>query len=311
MQVTWSVLVIEDTDVDREFLLRLLTREAACQCKFAGRLSEGIEYLADSAFNVILLDLNLPDCHELEGLLQLRAHASHIPVVVLTGIKDDKNAYRAVQHGAQDYLVKGTIEGPLLIRSMGYAIERHRLLHELDETRQREPRERELRMLETAVATTDSTETACAFGQLSLRKANPSEFDELVEHYGSLIEHALEQRTFKVDHHIGRELRSLADRLGNQRARARDIVELHTIALKTKTSGLPQTRVSVCTEEARYILLELMGHLCSHYRAYSLGSSAVTASSTPAHTGNAKHMVDSKEKEPERMNLRTRAVDNQ
>lgn len=81
--------------------------------------------------DVIVLDLTLPDGSGLETLEQVRHLAGSVPVVVLTGLDDNRLALRAVQAGAQDFLVKGKADAELLSRSLRYAIERHRLLEEV------------------------------------------------------------------------------------------------------------------------------------------------------------------------------------
>lgn len=80
---------------------------------------------------VIVLDLTLPDGSGLETLAQVRVLAGNLPVVVLTGLDDELLAVRAVQAGAQDFLVKGKADPEVLSRSLRYAIERHRLLEEV------------------------------------------------------------------------------------------------------------------------------------------------------------------------------------
>jgi len=80
---------------------------------------------------VILLDLSLPDGHGLDNLSHAHAKAPQVPVLVLTGLDDETLALRAVQGGAQDYLVKGQMDGNLLSRSIRYAIERKRAEEDL------------------------------------------------------------------------------------------------------------------------------------------------------------------------------------
>jgi sigma-B regulation protein RsbU (phosphoserine phosphatase) len=74
----------------------------------------------------VLLDLSLPDAHGTETVARMRAAAPAVPVVVLTGLDDEETALRAVKEGAQDYLVKAEVTGPLLARAVRYAIERRR-----------------------------------------------------------------------------------------------------------------------------------------------------------------------------------------
>jgi DNA-binding NarL/FixJ family response regulator len=72
------------------------------------------------------LDLTLPDSFGLETFFKMQAEAPHLPIVVLTGVNDEELALEAVQRGAQDYLVKGHVNGDLLERALCYAIERKR-----------------------------------------------------------------------------------------------------------------------------------------------------------------------------------------
>lgn len=125
---------------------------------------------------------------------------------MLTGVDDRTVADQAVRKGAQDYLVKGQFGAELLLRAMRYAIERHRLLRQLAETRQRE---NELRLLEVNGATPGTSMTAGMFGQLPLSQSRSGIFGELVERYGDLIDLALEQRVFKVENDLSGQLRSL------------------------------------------------------------------------------------------------------
>ncbi|MDX6660000.1 MAG: hypothetical protein QOJ55_822, partial [Solirubrobacteraceae bacterium] len=74
----------------------------------------------------VLLDLSLPDAVGLEAVTQMKAAAPDIPIVVLSGLDDEHLALNAVQHGAQDYLIKGRVDEVLISRSIRYAIERKR-----------------------------------------------------------------------------------------------------------------------------------------------------------------------------------------
>ncbi len=90
----------------------------------AQTLSDGLEKLAEIHPDIILLDLSLPDSQGFETFDRTIAAAPKIPIVMLTGLADDDLAIRAVQAGAQDYLVKGQVDGNLLARTIRYAIER-------------------------------------------------------------------------------------------------------------------------------------------------------------------------------------------
>ncbi len=89
-------------------------------------LKDAIDQLTDNQFDVILLNLSLPDGRGLSSLNKIQSVSPRVPVVVLGGINDEELALNAVQAGAQDYLVKGQLDRNLLSRSLLYAIERKR-----------------------------------------------------------------------------------------------------------------------------------------------------------------------------------------
>jgi PAS domain S-box-containing protein len=119
------VLLVEDNPADAD-----LVREALAQGRTgatlvcAERISEALELAREGEWDIVLLDLSLPDAQELHGAHRLRAAFPELPVIVLTSLDDDRVAAGAVAEGAQDYLVKGQIEPSLLVRSIRYAIER-------------------------------------------------------------------------------------------------------------------------------------------------------------------------------------------
>jgi response regulator RpfG family c-di-GMP phosphodiesterase len=119
------ILVVEDDPEDSR-LLRELLREVGGGLKvvLAQRLCEAIDLLEHGGFDVVLLDLSLPDAKGLDTLRRTRQKAPGLAIVVLSGLHDDAMALRAVQSGAQDYLVKGEVDGRQITRAIRYAIER-------------------------------------------------------------------------------------------------------------------------------------------------------------------------------------------
>lgn len=95
-------------------------------------LNEAVETLDKTTFDLLLLDLSLPDVWGLETVRQVRQQALDIPIVVLTGNADAALALEAVRLGAQDYLVKGQVSNGMLVRTIRHAIERHHLLKDLE-----------------------------------------------------------------------------------------------------------------------------------------------------------------------------------
>lgn len=123
------VLLVEDSPGDRRLICEMLGEATGARfcVTTVGRVSEGIERLSEGGIDVILLDLTLPDSQGMETFARVHARAPSVPVVVLTGLDDETLAVEAVRKGAQDYLVKGQVDGQLLARSIHYAIERRRV----------------------------------------------------------------------------------------------------------------------------------------------------------------------------------------
>ncbi len=119
------VLLIEDNPGDARLVHELL-KEARGNftISVAEKLGQGLKLLFSQDVDVVLLDLNLPDRNGLVTLTELQTRFSHLPIVIMTSIDDEELAHQAVRLGAQDYLVKGNVNGELLRRTLIYAIER-------------------------------------------------------------------------------------------------------------------------------------------------------------------------------------------
>lgn len=130
------VLIIEDNEGDAELVCRFLSKAKNMyfDIERTGLMSSGVDFLGKETFDVILSDLGLPDSSGVETFVKLHSRYPDIPTIVLTGLDDEKTALRAVQSGAQDYLVKGQIDTSQLSRSIRYAIERQKLLTQLDKS---------------------------------------------------------------------------------------------------------------------------------------------------------------------------------
>lgn len=130
-----NALLIEDNPDDAILIQRYLANlpNVRYNVTHVDRLADGSEILKHVLFDVVLLDLGLPDgLGGLKTFEKVYAHSPHIPIIVLTGRDDDAFAIESVQKGAQDYLVKGQVTGVLLGRSIRYAIERKKMLIQLE-----------------------------------------------------------------------------------------------------------------------------------------------------------------------------------
>ncbi len=121
-----KILLIEDNPGDARLIKELLGETGtAFELDWVISLSQGLEHLDGK--DAILLDLTLPDSHGLDTFKKVHSRAPALPIIVLTGNDDDELSSKALQEGAQDYLVKGQVSGQILARSIRYAIERKRI----------------------------------------------------------------------------------------------------------------------------------------------------------------------------------------
>ncbi len=121
-----SVLLVEDNPGDARLIREMFSDGGSHHVELihVGRMSEAEAALRGVAFDIVLLDLGLPDARGLEAVRRTRAVSPHVPLVVLSGMDDESMAVQAMQEGAQDYLIKGQIEPRELLRALRYAVER-------------------------------------------------------------------------------------------------------------------------------------------------------------------------------------------
>lgn len=124
-----KVLMIEDDAGDVDLLWELLSEQISpsFEVECVNTLEKGMSRLDETRFDIVLLDLSLPDSQGLNTLSRVYLKAPKIPIVIMTGLDDEMVALEAVRKGAQDYLIKGKGNGKMLSRVMRYAIARHRV----------------------------------------------------------------------------------------------------------------------------------------------------------------------------------------
>jgi PAS domain S-box-containing protein len=161
------VLLVEDNRADAVLLQDMLTRVQPDRFDITwdDRLHKSHERLKTQGFDVILLDLNLPDAQGLATLDELRSAAGTIPIVVVTGAEDENLALQAIRQGAQDYLVKGTLSARGIARVIQYAVDR--CLYE-EHLRDAQRREMEAEAAATAARTARDTIRAMSEGVMIL-----------------------------------------------------------------------------------------------------------------------------------------------
>lgn len=123
-----NILLIANCPDSDQQIRRILDgpQQACFALETVNSFAAGLNRAAEGGVDVVLLDLPVADGKGFDGVHQLKSHASHVPVIVLSSIDDESLAVRAVHEGAQDYLVKTEVDRHLLVRSIRYAIERNR-----------------------------------------------------------------------------------------------------------------------------------------------------------------------------------------
>jgi|GEM_PF-1027863 len=122
-----NILLVQNDPAARDFIMQAL---AGCSASVqfcaetAGSIAETMQYIRNESFDVVLLDMNLPDSKGVETVTQIRSMDQHIPIVVMIELADEEIGLQALKHGADDYLIKGRIFKDVLGRSIRYAVER-------------------------------------------------------------------------------------------------------------------------------------------------------------------------------------------
>lgn len=136
-----SLLLVEDSEADARLLQITLSKSewgAGLDVVHVTHLADAVEKLGEDDFDIVLLDLGLPDGQGLNNLSAVHEASSDAAIVVMTGLDDDTKAMEALKLGAQEYVIKGMHEGEALSRILRHAVERHRLTMELKRMRERE-----------------------------------------------------------------------------------------------------------------------------------------------------------------------------
>lgn len=139
MKAKINILLVEDNSGDASLMDIYLKREYGdlYELKVSSTLQQGLKFLKSDKFDVILLDLSLPDSVGLDTFKQIYAHAYKTPVILLTGLDDETVGVNAMKLGAQDFLIKDRTGERELARSINYTIERYNLLKKLSSSKQK------------------------------------------------------------------------------------------------------------------------------------------------------------------------------
>ena len=260
-----QVLLVEDELEDIEIVTKMLgnARSAFFPKGFiltrAETLAEAKQALLEREFDVILLDLMLPDSRNMNSLKELQTKTSSTPIVVQTALEDEAVAVKALELGACGYLPKVASDRNLLLYAIRSAIERQQ------QATAEPQQQQELDTLENLMrdGTTAKTDDA-------LKQRMPDIFIELQQSYKQLLDRFVEQKIYQVEYELASQINVFVEQLGYLQATPQDLIEFHTAILKQKQNTTRQNNRAY-TIEGRYLLLELMSKLAAYYRRYYIG----------------------------------------
>ena len=255
-----KILIVDD-DPDIADALTLILQSAEYDVISAATGQECLQIARAERPDLILLDVRLPDINGLEVCRRIKTdpELARIAVINVTGMRTSKDdEVEGIEAGADAYLTK-----PVHLRTLLAHMQTLLRARQTETTREIESLEQFPRLPHASVA-------AQSLGLTPLRESLPDLFDELVQHYGDLLDQALEQRVYKVNYQLAESLRALGDQLGLIKAGPRDVVQIHHAALLIKAANVTGSKARAYIEEGRMLILELMGNLVSYYRNYTL-----------------------------------------
>ncbi|HVC93739.1 MAG TPA: Glu/Leu/Phe/Val dehydrogenase dimerization domain-containing protein [Pirellulales bacterium] len=190
------VLLIEDNPIHVRLIGELLhgTKSPVFELVTAADLADGMARLREGGIDVVLLDLTLPDSQDLETFTRMRSQAPSVPIVIVTGQDDVKLAAKAVEAGAQDYLVKTQLQRASLTRSLRYAIERTRVRDAEWDSQMFRLAQRQFLKAAQLVGLDDNIRQRLLFPQRTLVVAFPfrrDDYTEVENVFGYRVQHLL------------------------------------------------------------------------------------------------------------------------
>jgi DNA-binding NarL/FixJ family response regulator len=258
------VLLVDDNTPDRDLILAILDEiaEARFDVVQAATLDDALAAIQSSRFDICLVDFRLGPDSGLDLIREASNRGVRIPFVLLTGFGNRDVDLAAMRAGAVGYVTKNELDAAALDRVIRYAVEGYR-------ERAEQTRQIYSSALERFSATAAEQPHARSTDGGTLQEIDPEGFERFVRDYAELLDMALENRSYKVDHDVSGMLRAMADRLGAFMAKPRDVVQIHDSATRGKARGLPGERALTYAEEGSLLALELMGYLTAYYRGFA------------------------------------------
>lgn len=268
----YKVLLVEDNPGDARLVEIALSEPGPVHFRLerVGLLSAALRRLEKEEFDVVLLDLSLPDSQGLETVLAVRKQSPQVPVVVLTGLDDEQSYVKALHMGAQDYLVKGTATGETLRRTIRYAVERRKIMADLKNLRENgQDNESNLKCAVAAFRQMVDGKTTPFNDEIDqpLSERKPRFLEDIAEFYADLLEDYVGNGGPQS---IQPRMAHLVQRLGEESAGARDVVEIHIQALKRMLDKGSLGGPKSLAIGAQVFAVEVLGRLLTQYKRHNL-----------------------------------------
>ena len=260
------ILIVDDEPLLLSEYARVLESEGYSTIK-AATGQQCFRLATEQRPDLILLDAGLPDVTSAEALRRIKSDPATADIFIINvGGSRPSAGDRAdeLEAAADGYLAKPVDKRSLLAQVRAFIRIKAAEAALLDQ------QEKEMLALGHFTSPSQASISAQLFGAGSLRQTLPEIFNEMVERYGVLLDLALEERAYKVEHNVSGGFVFLVERLGFLKAGPRDVVDIHSATLKKKAKESNPARAQAYVEEGRLTVLELMGHLLSYYRTRSM-----------------------------------------
>lgn len=256
-----SVLIVDNNPDFRKSMIKTLAQLASdVSIRECANASEAYAALAAEEFDVALITQELPDQLATDLLVKLKENGwLNTPIILLTDTDDVGE--EVIRLGAHEFLSKQARNVQQLRKSVRYSLERHRLWRELQNSKEREQREHELRLLEQA----ETGSSAIQFDQ----KTFDRQLNKLMEEYKHLFSVFSADASYKRTPQAPHQIRTFAAKLGKLGCGPKEIVQIHRKVLSNLIENKTSKRQESLTNESRYLLLQLMGELILYYRERS------------------------------------------
>ena len=268
-----KILVIDDDEVDRQLIFRFLQnyRDKVDCIEEANDFDSGFSKILKKTYDCVLLDYKLPGrtgVDVLSKLKQFRFGLAPVPIVVLSTVSDDDFGLKMLRLGAQDYLIKKGLNHAVLMRSIRYSIERHRIFLELEKHRAKEYEELEIVLKSRFAKAVGSIEAPVA---LKNKKHDPLDqrFPLIIGKIETAYSQIIDKYLNAIQHHEPpphSEIKNLAQKIGDYDGTPNDVMQIHNRVLQAKCEASNKKRASAYSNESRLLAVEVMGHLADYYR---------------------------------------------